>query len=253
MPSKIDIVQSAISKVKNFTSSATSGLGKILPEGAKTFIEDIAAPDSRITVISKDKPITEERIKKYKDIWPDIQPTVEVPPVVQAMEEPQGFRIKVPSSTGEGETNLPDIIAQLLGEELDKQGLATESAKVLHHPYMEQVRGEGYGENVGFVTGKGVNDYNYNENTGELKYITNPFTGEEEPSEDRGLFRINNETFYDYMRRMPKELKKAGITSYEDMYDTLLNVRMAKIIYKYQGWSAWFAAPKELAEQEIKI
>lgn len=148
---------------------------------------------------------------------------------------------------------MPEEISQMLMEELDKEGLATESARVLHHPMAkthingEKPRGPNMGENPGFVTGKGWNDYNYNED-GTVKMITNPFSGEVEKSEDRGLFRINNATFYDYMKRMPDRLKKEGIASYEDMYDPILNTRMAKIIYEFQGWRAWFAAPKELRQ-----
>ena len=56
---------------------------------------------------------------------------------------------------------------------------------------------------------------------------------------DRGIFQINSNTFNDYMRRMPNLLKKNGITSYEDMKNPLLNIRMAKIIFDYQGWDAW--------------
>lgn len=69
----------------------------------------------------------------------------------------------------------------------------------------------------------------------------NPETGEV-PSggEDRGLMQINENSFRDYMRRMPKVLAQYGITSYDDMWDAEKNMAMASIIHKYQGFGAWY-------------
>jgi len=102
------------------------------------------------------------------------------------------------------------------------------------------------GENQGYITGKGWNDYNYDDN-GNVIYIENPFTGKKEKSEDRGLFRINNGTFYDIKRRNPSILKKYNIENYEDMYDVDKNIRMAKIILDEGGYCRWYAAPDDLA------
>jgi hypothetical protein len=166
------------------------------------------------------------------------------------VQQNPGFRIKVPSSTPDKEyTNVPQNLAQIIGQEFDPYGQATSAASILHHPYQEQQNGYGYGENAGFVTGKGWDDYNRDE-SGQVKLVQNPFTKQPEPSEDRGLFRINNSTFYDYQKRFPNTLKKAGITSFEDMYDPDKNIKMARLIFEKQGWGAWFAAPKSLVERK---
>lgn len=209
---------------------------------------------------------------------PTAEPTKQLTPTpTEKMQLPQkgGFRINVPSAEDEEKkTDVPENISQMLGEELDKYGLATESAQVLHHPYAKQVKGFGKGENVGFRTGPPPEgqewwDYNYNED-GSFKYITNPVTNEQEISEDRGLFRINNQTFYTLIRspKYRKEMKKAGIIdftdykelttekarkAYEKMYDPLYNVKMAKLIFNEYGWRAWFAAPEEFAERKHDI
>lgn len=113
--------------------------------------------------------------------------------------------------------------------------------------------GEIKGENTGFKTGKEIDVPNrIDPETGKwsakapIKQITNPFTGEEEDSVDRGLFRINNATFYDFLKRKPELLKKYGITKWDDMLNVKKNIQMAKIIFDEQGWGAWYAAPEEL-------
>lgn len=65
-------------------------------------------------------------------------------------------------------------------------------------------------------------------------------------SVDRGLFRINSDTFNDYMKRMPNLLAKYGITKWSDMEILEKNTRMGEIIHRYQGWCAWFAAPNDM-------
>ena len=84
------------------------------------------------------------------------------------------------------------------------------------------------GENTGFQTGPEVDIPN---NDGSI---------------DRGLYRINSNTFADFHRRKKSLLQKNGITSYRDMYEPTLNIKMAKIIYDEQGWGAWYAAPPDL-------
>jgi hypothetical protein len=63
---------------------------------------------------------------------------------------------------------------------------------------------------------------------------------------DRGLFQINEGSFNDFMRRRKTKLEAAGIKSFDDMFNPLLNARMAKIIYDEQGWDAWYGAPSWL-------
>ena len=65
-------------------------------------------------------------------------------------------------------------------------------------------------------------------------------------STDRGLFQINSNTFIDFMRRKPGTLKRAGIVDFDDMFDVEKNIAMAKIIFREQGFDAWFGAPEDL-------
>lgn len=190
-------------------------------------------------------------------------------PTLSPTPQPQqgGFRLSVPGD--DGDVKLPDTLAQGIGNEFEDIQQATSSGRVLNHPYGRQKKGYGRGENAGFITGKGWDDYNY-DNDGNVKYITNPFTKEKEKNEDRGLFRINNETFYTYLQdRRPgyrEAMYKAGIIDspdyenitpekakkyYERMYDSDLNTKMARIIYDKQGWDAWFAAPEDLVKTLI--
>ena len=94
----------------------------------------------------------------------------------------------------------------------------------------------------------------------------NPFSGNMENSTDRGLFRINNATFWDYLADSRPGFREAmyragiidsphdnweGLTPakiqeyWDRMLDPELNIKMAKIIYDKQGWKAWMAAPEE--------
>lgn len=70
----------------------------------------------------------------------------------------------------------------------------------------------------------------------------NPLTGLMIDSIDRGLFRINNITLYDYMKRYPKLLEQNDIHGWDDMLDPVKNTRFAKIIYDTQGIKAWYGA-----------
>jgi hypothetical protein len=88
-------------------------------------------------------------------------------------------------------------------------------------------QGNVYGENTNFIT----------ENADRIQ---------KDGSVDRGLFRINSNTFKDYMHRMPQYLHNNSIYTWDDMLDPVLNIRMAQIIYLYQGWCGWFGAPNDL-------
>jgi len=65
-------------------------------------------------------------------------------------------------------------------------------------------------------------------------------------TEDRGIAQINENTFSDFQRRHPEELKKFEIESYDDMFDPLKNLIMAKMIFDEQGYDAFFGAPDDL-------
>lgn len=192
-------------------------------------------------------PVPANRYEEFGKPTPTPMPTPTPTPT------PLPNRIAVPSASSEGERVLPQELTDMIMKAFDPIGEATNSARVLHHPSAythtagEAPRPKNTGENTGFVTGKGWNDYNYNKD-GSVKFITNPFTKEQEKSEDRGLFRINNATFYDLQRRKGKLLTDNGITSYEDMYDPDKNIIVAKMIQKEGGWKRWYAAPKELRE-----
>ncbi|MBK9272861.1 MAG: transglycosylase SLT domain-containing protein [Saprospiraceae bacterium] len=71
-------------------------------------------------------------------------------------------------------------------------------------------------------------------------------------SEDRGLFQINSDTFADFQRRKGNQMRKAGITSYDDMFDPVKNAKMAAIIKDEQGWKAWYGAPDDLRAGKSK-
>lgn len=184
---------------------------------------------------------------------------VEPTPTALPTPTPQPYHPKIGVPSTGGTKVLPENIAQVILSAFNASGEATTAARVLHHPeqntYSKAEReraGEesiNRGENPDFVTGEGwVNergvhgDWNYDK-AGNLKYITNPFTQEREPSEDRGLFRIHNATFYDLQRRNGPLLESFGIKSYSDMYDPYLNSVVAKIIKDEGGWKRWYAAP----------
>lgn len=63
---------------------------------------------------------------------------------------------------------------------------------------------------------------------------------------DRGLFQINSDTFKDLQRRKGSQLKKTGANTFEDLYDPIINIKVAKIIYDEGGWDRWFGAPGDV-------
>jgi len=112
--------------------------------------------------------------------------------------------------------------------------------------YIEEETGDVKGENVPYDPKKDTfNKINpetgkYDENA-PIATFPNPLTGEMEQSVDRGLFRINNKTFYDYQIRYPDFFKENNINSWEDMLDVKKNIALAKFIYDTQK-KAWYAA-----------
>ena len=113
-----------------------------------------------------------------------------------------------------------DVISQVFGN------MANDANQVLR--YTDPNTGQIRGENTRYQTGPEVDIPN------------------KDGSIDRGLFRINSNTFEDFMRRKKKLLANYGIDNYEDMYDPLKNSIMAKLIQEEQGWGAWYAAPENL-------
>jgi hypothetical protein len=164
---------------------------------------------------------------------PNITPTPAAPSVTPT---PQAVQYGSNSNIND---IVPKNIANPLLSIFGPIAQATNSAQVLRHPMAytnlpgEQQRGVNTGPNMG---------ENPNLTTSNID-IPNP-----DGSMDRGLFRINSNTFNDFMKRKPDVLKKAGINSYDDMNDPLKNIMMAKIIYEEQGWKGWFAAPRNLRQ-----
>lgn len=121
--------------------------------------------------------------------------------------------------------------------------------------YVDTKTGEVKGENVSYGAGAEMDVPNrINPNTrrwdpnAPVKTFINPLTGQREQSIDRGLFRINNETFYDFQRRFPRWFQKHGINSWDDMLDVKKNTTMAKFIFDIQR-RAWYAANPETGAQ----
>ena len=112
--------------------------------------------------------------------------------------------------------------------------------------YIEEETGDVKGENVPYDSQKDTFNRT-NPETGKydetmpIDIFTNPITGKEEQSIDRGLFRINNKTFYDYQTRYPEFFKENDINSWDDMLDVLKNIKLAKFIFDQQG-KAWYGA-----------
>lgn len=156
----------------------------------------------------------------------------------------QGFRIQVPGD--KGPVDLPASIAQSLGNELDRYGLATEAARVLTHP-REQT-----------YTPQEVLDYgreNWNGGENPQFITTNTDTVQANGTIDRGLMRNNSGTFklLQGSRKWNNRMKANDITSFDDLTDTAKSIRYAKILGDYYEqdlgvprWLAWFAAPLDL-------
>jgi hypothetical protein len=173
----------------------------------------------------------------------------------------------LPSQKGATRTPFDKEIKEAFGDNWK------EATRVLRYT---NEAGEVHGENIGFQTGPEIDVANrINPETGKydknapIKQVKNPFTDKQEDSIDRGLFRVNNGTFYSLLNSKDyrEQMKEAGIISSSDldsldaataseawdkMLDAKLNIKMARIIWNFHndisgnGWSGWFAAPPEL-------
>lgn len=83
---------------------------------------------------------------------------------------------------------------------------------------------------------------NLSYNPGAINYNKNG-------TEDRGLFMINSNTFKGYMVKMPERLAELGITSFDDMFDPLKNIEMAKLIFDSRGTDPWYGRSPDLKEK----
>ena len=169
-----------------------------------------------------------ESVPTAKPVTPTLSPT------------PVAKLTPIPSHIKELEYGKRPYHGEISGAWGDRAGFA--------HDILRYVNKEGVvkGENTSYMAGDTKNTID--PKTGKwsadapVMVFTNPFTNTEEESIDRGLFRINNKTFYDYQRRFPGLLEKAGIFSWDDMLDPAKNSAMAKIIFDIQK-RGWYAAP----------
>lgn len=70
---------------------------------------------------------------------------------------------------------------------------------------------------------------------------------------DYSLWQINDATFRDMKKRYSDQLKKHGISTYQDLKDPEKSTALAKLIYDDRakwddrgGWAAWYGAPEHL-------
>lgn len=163
----------------------------------------------------------------------------------------------IPYQTDTGRTEyIPQRLAQDMMEVFDPIKQATPSASVLYHPRERTMlpseeqtynKGRPYisgGENRGFATGTEVDIPN------------------KDGSIDRGLFRINSNTFQGWLNnpRSRKRLEENGITSYDDMLDPRKNMIFARMLMESTptanegdySWRKWWAAPLEQRHPSLK-
>ena len=177
-------------------------------------------------------------------------PKQQVTPTPTPTPQPwAGHNIQIPDSQGNGSHRVPQFVAQALMNAFDDIGEATNAATVLHHP-RSQTRtkpevlrmGESWnhGENASYKTGADVTQSN--------------------GSIDRGLMRVNSNTFNGLMKRHPGWMKKIGVTSWDQMNDPVLNAQVGRLVLldsnynkgkvkKNPNYMRWYAAPLPLRER----
>lgn len=192
-------------------------------------------------------------------------------PVIRIKEpEPYTQKIVIPNSqSADKKTHVDPQTAQYMMENFDDIGEATRSAQVLHHPYQEQVKGYGYGENASFKESIDASNEGYDTPLAQNEYVGD-VKGKDGKwhSVDRGLFRVNSRTFHTLIRspEYRKQMYDAGIIDrkypngrgldrkeiqkyWDRMNDNVYNIAMARIIYNFhRGWGGWYAAPKEFVK-----
>lgn len=170
--------------------------------------------------------------------------------IQQQPQQPYVAKIQVP--TGQGNQTLNPQMSQMLLNNFNDIGEATNSARVLLHPN-QQTRTQGE-LNKGLGT-----SFNRGENP-EFK-MSNIDVPNNDGSIDRGLFRINSNTFTEMIKDKfwGSVMKNSGIKSWSDMDNVDKNTRMARLILaranwdsqnnqimQNPNWSQWYAAPLDL-------
>ena len=229
------------------------------------------------------KELSEEEKDKYRHTNIE-EPTAVKPEAVEAEEEPpKAIPTPVPEQEAPGgqewvDPSIPEEISGVIDEVFGD--LAIRAKQILR---WKDEEGKYGGENQAFDPTLDIpNRTKYDPKSGEqvwnndpdapIDQIVNPFTKEQEDSLDRGLFRINNKTFYTYLggKEERKLLYEVGIIDephlnwkgltpekveeyWGRMLDTEMNIKMAKIIYDKQGAKAWVARPKHMAMLEKSL
>lgn len=67
----------------------------------------------------------------------------------------------------------------------------------------------------------------------------NAFHNNENGTQDRGLFQINENTFADFQRRLGAKMAAQGIYTFDQMFDPEKNIDMAYLVWLEQGEQAW--------------
>ena len=231
------------------------------------------------------KELSEEEKDKYRHTNIE-ESTAAKPEAVEAKEAPpKAIPTPVPEQEAPGgqewvDPSIPEEISGVIDEVFGD--LAIRAKQILR---WKDEEGKYGGENQTFDPTLDIpNRTKYDPKSGEqvwnndpdapIDQIVNPFTKEQEDSLDRGLFRINNETFYTYLRDKREGYReamyKAGIIDephdggkgltpekveeyWGRMLDTEMNIKMARIIYDKQGAKAWVARPKHMAMLEKSL
>lgn len=217
------------------------------------------------------KPVTAAK-STISEVLAAKQPEQEMPQVTPTPTPmPERTRLKANSGGKDQKVIQIDVPEDISNTISDVFGEDAEIAvSVLHHPYGQQVLGEGQGENASFK----ISNSDFNNEGKDTPLETNDFVGDKKGKDgkyhsvDRGLFRINSRSFQDFLRdKRPgyrDEMIKAGIVDQKDADGNLTrgeiqkywdkmnnledNVKMAKIIKEKRGWNNWYAAPIELTQ-----
>lgn len=162
--------------------------------------------------------------------------------------------INIPDSQTQGMHQVPFGIAQTLLNAFNDINEATNAARVLHHPKSQTFTPDE-------VAKMGRESWNYGENA---SYKTQADAPNKDGSIDRGLMRINSNTFNGMLQDpfWRKVMAKYGITHWDDMLDQEKNARMGRLILTRTNWNnvlnsinpnpsygAWYAAPLDLRQR----
>ena len=164
----------------------------------------------------------------------------------QESSTPYQHNIQIPGSQG-GTTTVPPNTAQVLMESFDDIGEATNAATVLHHP-----RSQTYMPDE--IKRFGRESWNHGENASFQPVADSRQT---DGSVDRGLMRINSNTFNGLMKRHPDWMEEIGATNWDQMKDPKMNAAVARLVLldsnydngemmKDPSYKRWFAAPLKL-------